>query len=68
MKVKGSDPLISIAARLARCDLLTELEEICENQQTIKTSVLQDVVDRASNKLKKEAIYVRNTFNMINGF
>ena len=66
MKVEESRPLISIAARLAKCDILMELEEICENQKSISTSVLQDVVDRASNKLKDEAVYIRNTFRKIN--
>ena len=66
MKVEASKPLISIAARLAKCDLLTELEEICENHISIDTDVLQLAVDKASNNLKNEAIYIRNTFTKIN--
>ncbi len=51
--------LIQIAARLALCNALDELEEVCENQRTIKTSKLQGIVERASNTLKNEAVYIR---------
>jgi hypothetical protein len=52
--------LISIAARLAMCKILVELEEACENQKTISTDKLQSMLDKASNKLKDEAVRVRN--------
>ena len=52
--------LIEIAGRLAMCRALSEIEEICENQKTISTSKLQEALDRASNKLKDEAVYIRN--------
>lgn len=57
--------LIQIAARLARCNALNELEEVCENQQSVSTRKLQEIVDRASNKLKDEAVYIRNMTNKI---
>lgn len=52
--------LLGIAGRLAQCKCLTELEEICENQKTIKTSVLQEVCERISNELNRESISIRN--------
>jgi hypothetical protein len=52
--------LIGIAARLVRCDALSEIDEICENQKSIKTSVLIDVLNRAENKLKDESVHIRN--------
>ncbi len=57
--------LIQIAARLAMCNALHELEEVCENQQSISSRKLQDIVDRASTKLKDEAVYIRNMTNKI---
>ena len=57
--------LIGIAARLVKCECLTELQEICENQKSVKTSVLQGVCDRIDNKLRIEAICVRNMANYI---
>tara|TARA_R110000764_G_scaffold51058_2_gene111907 strand:+ start:280 stop:525 length:246 start_codon:yes stop_codon:yes gene_type:complete len=52
--------LISIAARLAICKVLMELEEVCENQKTISTDKLQSMLDKVSSKLKDEAVHVRN--------
>jgi hypothetical protein len=52
--------LISIAARLAMCEILMEIEEVCENQKTISAAKLQLMLDKASNKMKDEAIHVRN--------
>jgi len=57
--------LIGIAARLAMCKALYELEEVCENQSRISTDRLREIVDRASNKLKDEAVYIRNMTNKI---
>jgi hypothetical protein len=59
-KINPIGGLIGIAARLARCDALTEIDEICENQKTIKTSVLIEVLNRAENKLKDEAVHIKN--------
>lgn len=56
-KVRGG--LLSIAARLVMGKCLTELYEICENQKTINTAKLQDVVDRVSDRLKEESTYIR---------
>jgi hypothetical protein len=52
--------LIGIAARLARCDALSEIDEICENQKSVKTSMLIEALNRAENKLKDEAVHIRN--------
>ena len=52
--------LISIAARLALCKVLMELEEVCENQKTISTDKLQSMLDKVSSKLKYESVHVRN--------
>lgn len=57
--------LIQIAARLALCKALNELEEVCENHKTISTSKLRDIVDKASNMLKDEAVYIRNMTDKI---
>lgn len=61
--VKGG--LISIAARLVMRQCLTELYEVCENQQTISTQKLERIVDRVSEKLRREAICVRNMANAL---
>jgi len=58
-------PLISISARLALGKALTEIYEICENQKTIKTSKLIDIVDSISNQLKNESVYIRNQANKL---
>ena len=58
--------LISIAARLVKCEALHELYEVCENQRSISTTKLQDIADRISSKLKDEAYYTRNMVNKIN--
>lgn len=57
--------LIGIAARLALCKALEELEEVCENQTRISTDRLRHIVYRASNRLKDEAVYIRNMTNKI---
>lgn len=57
--------LIGIAARLVVCNALNELEEVCENQKYITTQRLQSIVDRASDKLKDEAVHIRNMTNKI---
>jgi len=57
--------LIQIAARLVTCKMLTELEDICENQKSISTVKLQCVADKLSDKLKDEAVYIRNMLNKL---
>lgn len=52
--------LIKIAARLALCKSLERLNEVCENQKTISTDRLQELVDEVEKTLKLEALYVRN--------
>lgn len=59
--------LIPIAARLASCDALIEVYEICENQKSISTEKLERAIDRIANKLKDEAFYIRTTFNRVKG-
>jgi hypothetical protein len=52
--------LISIAARLLTGKHLERLNEICENKKSISTAKLQAEVDRIEDKLKDEAVYIRN--------
>jgi hypothetical protein len=51
--------LINTAARLARCDAIRDLDELCETQKTISTTRLRDMLDAVSNKLKNEAVSIK---------
>ncbi len=57
--------LIPIAARLARGEALNRLYEACENQKSISTEKLRLLVDDVGDKMKDEAVYVRNTYRRI---
>ena len=65
MSENAKNGLIGIAARLVKGDCLSELYEVCENQQSISTQKLQDIVDKASDKLKNEAVFIRNMVNKL---
>jgi hypothetical protein len=53
--------LINTAARLARCDAIRVLDDLCENQKTISTVRLRSMLDDVSNKLKNEAVSIRSS-------
>jgi len=50
--------LLAIATRLSLTKCLTELGEVCENQQTISTRKLQHIADRISDRLKEESQFI----------
>jgi hypothetical protein len=51
--------LINTAARLARCDAISALDELCETQKTVSTVKLRVMLDKASNALKNEAVSIK---------
>ena len=51
--------LINTAARLARCDAIRELDELCETQKTVSTATLVVMLDKVSNTLKNEAVNIK---------
>lgn len=57
--------LIPIAARLALGQALNRLYEVCENQKSISTDKLQEIVDDVGDKLKVEARYIKTTYTRI---
>ena len=52
--------LIIMAAKMVRCDVLRELDEICETKKSISTSKLRIILDAMSEDLKKDAIFLKN--------
>jgi hypothetical protein len=64
-KEKPVGALIPIAARLARGDALNRLYEICENQKSISTKNLEQLIDDLGDIMKKESAYIRTTYNRI---
>jgi len=57
--------LIPIAARLVRGQALVRLYEVCENQKSISTEKLRGLIEDVENKLKDEAVYIKNTHRRI---
>lgn len=57
--------LIYIASRLVKCDYISELDEICENQKTISCAKLEMHLDLISEMLKKDAIRISDISNKI---
>ena len=59
--------LIRVAARLARCDALSELDELCDTQKTVSTARVRLMLDRAENELKLQAVHIKNAIPHLNG-
>jgi hypothetical protein len=55
--------LIHVAARLAKGDAISAIDELCEEQKTISTAKLKRFVDDVREELIKEAINIKNAIN-----
>jgi len=59
--------VIGLAAMLVRGDALMELYEVCEKQETIRTSKLLEVADRSAEKMKQWSLLLRDVHDKLSG-